>query len=281
MKNYSSRWCIISPALRRLLIAFCLLFFLVTCAEVPLTHRKSLQLLPQSQLLGLSLQQYSKVLKDSKLSSDQEKTQLVKRVGGRIAVAAEGFLKDSGLGWQIKDYQWEFNLIEDDKVVNAWCMPGGKVVVYTGILPITRDENGLAVVMGHEVAHAIANHGNERMSQALIASMGGIALSVAIAKKPDKTRHLFMAAFGVGASVGFLLPYSRLHESEADRIGLMLMAKAGYDPREAIPFWQRMNEKAGPRPPEFLSTHPAPPSRIANIKSYISESMPYYQRARR
>lgn len=281
MKNYSSRRCIISRTLGRSCVAFGLLIFLITCAEVPLTERKSLQLLPQSQLLALSLQQYSKALKDSKLSNDQEKVQMVKRVGERIAMAAEEFLKDLGLGWQIKDYKWEFNLIEDDKVVNAWCMPGGKVVVYTGILPITRDENGLAVVMGHEVAHAIANHGNERMSQALIASMGGLALSVAIAEKPDKTRQLFMAAFGVGASVGFLLPYSRLHESEADRIGLMLMAKAGYDPREAIPFWQRMKEKAGSRFPEFLTTHPAPASRIANIKSYISEAMPYYQRSLR
>lgn len=281
MKNYSSQWCITSPYLKRAFIAFCLLFFLVTCAEVPLTQRKSLQLLPQSQIFALSLQEYSKVLKKSKLSNDREKTQMVKRVGKRIAVAAEEFLKDSGLGWQIKDYQWEFNLIQDDKMVNAWCMPGGKVAVYTGILPITRDENGLAVVIGHEVAHAIANHGNERMSQSLIASMGGIALSVALAKKPDKTRQLFMAAFGVGASVGFLLPYSRLHESEADRIGLMLMAKAGYDPREAIDFWQRMNEKPGPRPPEFLSTHPAPPSRIANIEYYISEAVPYYKGVRK
>lgn len=281
MKSYSSRLRITLPYLRRAFIAFCLLFFLVTCAEVPLTQRKSLQLLPQSQIFALSLQEYSKVLKKSKLSNDREKTQMVKRVGKRIAVAAEEFLKDSGLGWQIKDYQWEFNLIQDDKVVNAWCMPGGKVAVYTGILPITRDETGLAVVMGHEVAHAIANHGNERMSQSLIASMGGLALSAALAKKPDKTRQLFMAAFGVGANVGFLLPYSRLHESEADRIGLMLMAKAGYNPREAIGFWQRMNEKAGSRPPEFLSTHPAPPARIANIEYYISEAVPYYQGVRR
>jgi len=254
------------------------LYFIVACAEVPLTHRKSLQLLPRSQLFALSLQQYSKVLEESKLSQDQQKVNMVERVGKRIAIASEEFLEDSGLGWQAKDYQWEFILIEDDKMVNAWCMPGGKVAVYTGILPITKDENGLAVVMGHEVAHAIANHGNERMSQGLIASMGGIALSVALSEKPNQTRKLYMAAFGLGASVGFLLPYSRVHESEADRIGLMLTARAGYDPREAIPFWQRMNEKAGARPPEFLSTHPAPESRIENIKSYIPEAMPYYQK---
>jgi len=254
------------------------LFFIFACAEVPLTHRKSLQLLPRSQLFALSLQQYSKVLKESKLSQDQEKVNMVERVGKRIAIASEEFLEDSGVEWQAGDYQWEFVLIEDDKMVNAWCMPGGKVAVYTGILPITKDENGLAVVMGHEVAHAIANHGNERMSQGLIASMGGIALSVALSEKPKQTQKLFMTAFGLGASVGFLLPYSRVHESEADRIGLMLTARAGYDPREAIPFWQRMNEKAGARVPEFLSTHPAPESRIADIKSHISEAMLYYRK---
>ena len=280
MTTHSRRLYKISSIIRCSLILFGFLFFLVACAEVPLTHRKSLQLLPRSQLFALSLQQYSKVLKESKFSQDQEKVKMVERVGKRIAIASEEFLEDSGLGWQIKDYQWEFKLIEDDKVVNAWCMPGGKVAVYTGILPITKNENGLAVVVGHEVAHAIANHGNERMSQGLIATMGGIALSLALSEKPKKTQRLFMTAFGLGASVGFLLPYSRVHESEADRIGLMLMARAGYDPRAAVPFWQRMNEKADARPPEFLSTHPAPESRIENIKSYISEAMPYYQRSR-
>ncbi|MDY7038020.1 MAG: M48 family metallopeptidase, partial [Thermodesulfobacteriota bacterium] len=210
--------------------------------------------MPQSQLLTLSLQQYSQVLKKSKLSRDRERVQMVNRVGKKIAMAAEDFLEESGLGGQIRNYDWEFNLLEDDKVINAWCMPGGKVAVYTGILPIARNEAGLAVIIGHEVGHAIANHGNERLSQALLVSMGGMALSVALSEKPAQTRNLFMAAFGVGTSVGVLLPYSRLHESEADRIGLILTARAGYDPREAISFWGRMNEKAGPRPPEFLST---------------------------
>jgi len=278
MQTHSNRPYNISSTIWCSLFLLGFLCLIVACAEVPLTHRKSLQLLPRSQLFALSLQQYSKVLKESKLSQDQEKVNMVERVGKRIAMASEEFLEDSGLRWQAKDYQWEFILIEDDKMVNAWCMPGGKVAVYTGILPITKDENGLAVVMGHEVAHAIANHGNERMSQGLIASMGGIALSAALSEKPNQTRKIYMAAFGLGASVGFLLPYSRVHESEADRIGLMLTARAGYDPREAIPFWQRMNEKAGARPPEFLSTHPVPESRIQNIKTYIPEAMPYYQK---
>ena len=254
------------------------LFFL-GCAEVPLTHRKGLHIVPESELLALSFQQYDEVIKKSKLSTDQKKIQMVRRVGERIARSSEAFLRESGRGDQISNYKWEFNVIEDDKVVNAWCMPGGKVAVYTGILPYTRDETGLAVVLGHEVAHAIADHGNERMSQALLANMGGMALSVALASKPNQTRDLFMAAFGAGATVGFLLPYSRLHESEADRIGLMFMARAGYDPREAIPFWERMNKQGGPKPPEFLSTHPAPESRMANIRTYIPEALPYYQKS--
>jgi predicted Zn-dependent protease len=159
-------------------------------------------------------------------------------------------------------------------------MPGGKAAVYTGILPYTRNETGLAVVLGHEVAHAVADHGNERMSEALVANMGGMALSAALSSKPQQTQQLFMTVFGVGANVGFLLPYSRLHESEADRIGLTLMARAGYDPREAIPFWQRMNKQEGKAsPPEFLSTHPAPETRIADINKYIPEALPYFEKS--
>ena len=257
------------------------LLFCIGCAEVPLTHRQGLHLVPQSQMLAMSFQQYDKVMKESRLCTDQKKVNMVRKVGKRIAGAAEEFLRDSGLEAEIKNYTWEFKLIEDDKMVNAWCMPGGKVAVYTGILPITRDENGLAVVLGHEVAHAIARHGNERMSQSLLASMGGMALAIALKEKPERTRRLYMAAFGVGASVGFLLPYSRVHESEADRIGLTLMARAGYDPRGAIPFWERMNKKGGARPPEFLSTHPAPASRIAYMKIHINEALPYYEKSRK
>jgi predicted Zn-dependent protease len=268
-----------SLAVYQLPIIMAGLFFLAACAEVPVTGRKGLHIVPTSELLTLSLKQYDQVLKESKLSKDQTKVALVRRVGGRIAKAAEAFLEDSGRGNQIANYKWDFNVIEDDKVANAWCMPGGKVAVYTGILPYSQDETGLAVVMGHEVAHAIADHGNERMSQALLANMGGMALSLALANKPSQTRQLFMTVFGAGATVGVLLPYSRLHESEADRIGLMFMARAGYNPQQAVPFWERMNKKAGPKPPEFLSTHPAPESRIANIKTYIPEALPYYQRS--
>ncbi|UCF94066.1 MAG: M48 family metallopeptidase [Desulfobacterales bacterium] len=261
-----------------LVLMMILACYLGGCAEVPLTHRKSLRLLPDAELMALSLQQYSEVLNKSKLSTDARKVRMVRQVGGRIARAAEAFLTESGEQATLKNYQWEFNLIEDDKTVNAWVMPGGKASVYTGILPFTRDETGLAVVLGHEAAHAIADHGNERMSQGLLANMGGMALSVALAHNSRQTQDLFMAAFGLGANVGLLLPYSRLQESEADRIGLTLMARAGYDPRAAVPFWDRMNQKEGPRPPEFLSTHPAPQTRITDIKKYIPEALQYYPR---
>lgn len=260
------------------LLAFLVLW--IGCAQVPITGRKGLRLLPESQLVSMSLQQFDQVRKSSKLSSDSEKTAMVEEVGRRVAGAAEEFLMEAGMAEQLRNYHWEFILIDDDDTVNAWCMPGGKVAVYTGILPVARDETGLAVIIGHEVAHAIAGHGNERMSQGLLTVMGGVALSRALSEKPDETRNLFMMAFGVGASLGVLLPYSRLHESEADRIGLSLMARAGYDPREAVPFWERMaGEGGGRHPPEFLSTHPAPATRIRDLERYAREAMPYYREA--
>ena len=263
--------------LRRIFGIVLLAAVLWGCAEVPITGRRSLHLVPESELLTLSLQQYNDVLKKSKLSTDNQKVAMVRRVGSRVAKAAESFLAESGHQDLIKDFQWQFNLIEDDKTANAWVMPGGKAAVYTGILPFTQDETGLAVVLGHEVGHALANHGNERMSQGLLANMGGMALSVALSSQPQMTQELAMAAFGAGASVGVLLPYSRLQESEADHIGLILMSRAGYDPREAIPFWQRMNKAPGSRPPELLSTHPAPETRIADIQALIPEAMAYYR----
>lgn len=252
-----------------------------SCAEVPITHRKGLRLVPESELVTMGFQQYSEVIKTAKLSTDTAKVKMVRQVGERIAKAAEEFLIGEGMGDQIKNYQWEFNLIEDDKTANAWVMPGGKAAVYTGILKYTQNETGLAVVLGHEVSHAIAGHGNERMSQTLLANIGATALSVALAQQPQQTREIYMMAFGIGANVGVLLPYSRLHESEADHIGLVLMARAGYDPREAVPFWERMNKAGNERPPEFLSTHPAPETRIERIKEEIPEALPYYLKAKK
>jgi predicted Zn-dependent protease len=252
---------------------------LTACATVPITQRHSLQLVPESELTALSLQEYRQVLRKAKLSQDSAEVATVRRVGQRIAQAAEAFLREQGYGDKIRELHWEFNLIDDDKTANAWVMPGGKAAVYTGILKYTQDDTGLAVVLGHEVAHAIAGHGNERMSQGLLAQVGAVALSVALAQEPSTTQNLFMQAYGVGANVGLLLPYSRLQESEADHIGLILMARAGYDPRQAIPFWQRMQAEGGSRPPELLSTHPAPQSRIDAIRQELPEALRYYRGA--
>ena len=268
------------PSILRCFLFAALYLCLTACATVPITERRSLQILPDSELATLSLQQYSEILKKSKLSADPRKVQMVRRVGERIAHATEEFFVESGMADEIKSYQWEFNLIEDDKTVNAWCMPGGKVAVYTGLLPITQDETGLAVVMGHEIGHAVAKHGNERMSQGLLVQLGGIGLAAALGSNSAATTDLFLAAYGAGTQLGVLLPYSRLQESEADRIGLVLMAKAGYDPRQAIPFWERMRAKGEARPPELLSTHPAPESRIENLRKYIPEALPYYKKSR-
>jgi predicted Zn-dependent protease len=257
--------------------SFIIFLLLLGCTTVPLTGRRGLQLVSESQLVSMGVQQYEQVIAKSKLSGDKEKVEMVRRVGEKIARASEGFLRERGMEEEVRNYQWEFNLIEDDKNINAWAMPGGKVAVYSGILPIAQNENGLAVIMGHEVAHTIAKHGNERMSQGLLTQLGGLALSAALSQQPQATTQLFMAAYGVGANIGFLLPYSRLHESEADRIGLSLMARAGYDPRGAIPFWQRMNDLGKARPPEFLSTHPAPETRIRDLESMIPEAMRYYK----
>lgn len=254
-----------------------LILLLFACSTVPVTGRRSLNILPDSQLASLSLQQYTDVLKNSKLSNDPVKIQTVKRVGERIARATEEFFRENRMEGEIQNYKWEFNVIDDDKVINAWCMPGGKVAVYTGIFPIAQDDTGLAVVMGHEIAHAIAKHGNERMSQGLLAQVGAVGLQAALSSHPAETTQIFTAAYGLGANYGLILPYSRLQESEADHIGLILMAKAGYDPRKAVPFWERMNKSGGGRQPEFLSTHPAPETRIKQIESEVPEAMKFYK----
>jgi predicted Zn-dependent protease len=257
--------------------AVALVCVMAACAEVPVTHRRSLHLVPDSELLSLSYQQYNQVLHQSRLSADTEKAQMVRRVGDRIARSAEAFLRDAGAGDTLKNYTWQFNLIDDEKTVNAWVMPGGRAVVYSGILRYTQNETGLAVVLGHEVGHAIAGHGNERMSQGLLAQLGGMALAVALSTQPQQTQGLFMSAYGAGANYGVLLPYSRLEESEADRIGLVLMARAGYDPRQAIPFWDRMKSQEGrSQTPELLSTHPAPDTRIDDIRRHLPEALKYY-----
>ncbi len=257
-------------------IVLTLSLVLLSCTTVAITGRKQLNLVPQSTMLSMSFQQYDEFLKANKLSDNQEQTKMVKKVGTRIQNAVERYFAQKNMSAELKDYKWEFNLVESQDV-NAWCMPGGKVVVYTGILPITKDENGLAVVMGHEIGHAIAQHGNERMSQGLIAEFGSVALSKALEEKPEKTQQLWMTAFGLGAQVGVLLPYSRLQESEADHLGLIFMAMAGYDPNTALDFWERMAKmQSGQALPEFLSTHPSDETRIKKIKELIPEAIQYY-----
>ncbi len=252
-----------------------ILFLSLSCTTVPITGRQQFSILPDYAMLSMSLQQYNEFLKTNKISRNQEQTKMVKKVGRKIQMAVEQYFTDKNMSYALKDYEWEFNLIESEEK-NAWAMPGGKVVVYEGILQITKDEAGLAVVVGHEIAHAIAKHGNERMSQGLIAQMGGMALSKALEEKPGKTRQLWMTVFGVGAQYGVMLPFSRLQESEADHLGLVFMAIAGYDPNEAVEVWKRMAQmKDGQTPPEFLSTHPSDETRIRKIKEAIPKAKEY------
>ncbi|TVQ39624.1 MAG: M48 family peptidase [Spirochaetaceae bacterium] len=229
----------------------------------------------------MSFTQYDLFLSENPVISGTAEARMVERVGSRIADAVHDYMRQIGRVEDLRGYDWEFRLVDDD-TVNAWCMPGGKVVVYSGILPVTASEAGLAVVMGHEVAHAVAEHGNERMSQVLMTQLGGAALSVAMRDRPQETRTLWMAAYGLGAQVGVLLPYSRLHESEADELGLIFMAMAGYDPREAVTFWQRMADaRGGPAPPELVSTHPADSRRIRDLERALPQALEYYEAALR
>lgn len=257
-------------------LIFFLLFITAGCNQVPLTGRSQMAFIPESTLMEMSLTSYGDFLKSNKLSSNSSQTEMVKRVGNRIAYAVEKYLTENGFANRVNDFKWEFNLVDDD-TPNAWAMPGGKVVVYSGILPLTRNEDGLAVVIGHEIAHAVARHGNERMSQGLLVQMGGMAISQALKEKPEATQALFLGAYGAGAQVGLMLPYSRKHEYEADELGLIFMAMAGYNPEEAVAFWTRMSQMGGARLPEFLSTHPVDASRISRIRQVMPKAMSYYK----
>ena len=266
--------------MKNIVANLCLVLLLVSCRTVPLTNRSQLAFIPDSQLNAMSFDSYKSVLNESKLSSNAQQTEMVKTVGKKIQKAVEEYLAKNNLSVKVKGYQWEFNLVED-KAVNAFCMPGGKVVFYTGIMPICKDETGVAVVMGHEVAHAIANHGNERMSQGLLQQLGGMTLSVALSSKPQETQNLFNGLYGVGSQVAVLLPYSRLQESEADELGLIFMAMAGYNPQEAPRFWERMSgDDKGAAPPEFMSTHPSHQTRISNLNKWMPKAMTYYNQGK-
>jgi predicted Zn-dependent protease len=265
--------------IRKVTTLFLLAATLVACSTKPVTHRKQLKLVSEQELQAMATQQYQQFLNENRVvsASADKDAEMVRRVGQRVANAITKYYRDNNLGSALDGYQWQFNLVNNNEA-NAWCMPGGKVVVYTGLLPITQNEAALAMVMGHEIAHAVLQHGNERMSQGLVQQLGGVALSVALSSQPSETQNLFMNAYGVGSQVGVLLPFSRKQELEADRYGMIWGAMAGYNPREAIALWQRMeNASNGQAPPEFLSTHPASGNRINQLEKYLPEALKYYR----
>jgi len=265
--------------MKRLFIAMTVVLGMVGCAKNKITGRNQLQLYNESDIQKMAAQEYRQFLSQNRVVSAtaSKDAEMVRRVGQRIAGAVTQYYKGKGLASELEGYQWEYNLV-DSKDVNAWCMPGGKIVVYTGLLPITQNEAALAVVMGHEVAHALAKHGGERMSQATAQQLGGVALSVAVANQTPEAQNLFMTAYGIGSTVGGILPFSRKHELEADRFGLIYAALAGYNPQEAIPLWQRMAAAGGgERPPEFLSTHPAEQTRIDKLREMMPEALKLYR----
>ncbi len=263
-----------------------LVFTLLSCHRVPITNRAQTRLIPASQINSLSFQQYSAFLQENPPVSGSSDVDRVRRIGQRLVKAVEVYYRANELEGELQQFQWEFNVVQDE-LVNAFCMPGGKVVVYTGILPVAQTDDGLAVVMGHEIAHALAHHGNERMTHSLglngaltvidaaLAVNAAQSETVQQAQQREQARQYIMAAAGIGAQVGIMLPFSRKHESEADRIGLILMAIAGFDVDAAAPFWQRMQAKGGEVPPEFLSTHPHPETRADNLNKWSDEAREY------
>jgi len=254
--------------------AICLLIIILlfaACKTVPVTGRKQLNLVPNVMIQALAFTEYDSVVKASAtLSSYDERAQMVTRVGTRIQKAVETYMQQNNMSKEIKNFKWEYHTISDN-TINAWCMPGGKVVVYTGLLPITQNETALAVVLGHEIAHAVARHGNERMSESLLINLGGLVLEDALKEKKQQTQMLFLGLYMVGSKLALELPNSRMQESEADKLGLIFMSMAGYNPEEAIPFWQRMAAVNTNKIPEFLSTHPSDETRIKKLSALIPE----------
>jgi len=248
--------------------------FIASCSTVPITGRKRVNFVSDAQILPTSFEQYAGFLKENTLSPDAKMTNEVQTVGINISRAVDKFMRANNMVSEANNYRWEFNLIEDP-TVNAWCMPGGKVVFYSGILPMCANTDGIAAVMGHEVAHAFAKHGQERMSTGTLLQLGGTAVAIGTANKDPKAQQIWNTAFGLGAQFGIMLPFSRNHETEADKLGMVFMIMAGYEPREAINVWVRMSERAGSgeAPPEFMSTHPSNQTRINNLTAFLPEAV--------
>lgn len=260
--------------MKKIIVLVVSVFLFSECSTVPITGRKRVNFVSDAQVLPASFAQYKGFLEENKLSSNRIMTSQVKNVGKNISAAVDRFMRANNMVSEANSYKWEFNLIED-KTVNAWCMPGGKVVFYTGIMPICDNENGVAAVMGHEVAHAFAKHGQERMSQGQLQQVGGLAVALGTSSKDVKTQQIWNTAFGIGSGLG-MLKFSRIHEQEADRLGLVFMIMAGYDGTEAAEVWVRMSQKSGGgSTPEILSTHPSNTSRIQDLKSYLPTAKKY------
>ena len=259
--------------MKKLCTVVIIILLVIGCVTNPLTGKRTMAFFGNSQLFPTAFAQYEEFLNENAVITNTPEAAMVARVGQRIAEAAQKWLIAEGQPNYLDDYRWEYNLVEDD-AVNAWCMPGGKIVVYTGILPVTQTELGLAVVMGHEVSHALLNHGQQRMSAGLLQQLGalGLQLGMGVAGLSDETQQLAMAAYGIGTQLGGTLPFSRSNESEADHYGLILMAIAGYDPSEAVPFWERMAAAGGGSSIEFLSTHPSSNTRIRQLRDWTSEA---------
>ncbi|PQJ73280.1 MULTISPECIES: M48 family metallopeptidase [Polaribacter] len=260
--------------MKKIVVLVLTVFLFVECSTVPITGRSRVNFVSDAQVLPSSFAQYSSFLKENKLSTNREMSNEIKNVGKNISAAVDRFMRANNMVAEADSYRWEFNLVEDE-TVNAWCMPGGKVVFYTGIMPICANEDGVAAVMGHEVAHAFAKHGQERMSQGQLQQLGGVAVALGTSGKSSESQQLWNTAFGIGSGLG-MLKFSRVHEQEADRLGLVFMIMAGYDGREAAEVWVRMSEKSGgSSQPEMLSTHPSNESRIQDLKNYLPTAKKY------
>jgi predicted Zn-dependent protease len=252
----------------KILVAFVFLLAL-SCATNPFTGKKTIALVPNSQIFPSAFQQYGQFLAENKVLKGTTDSKRIDNIGRKIKTAAERWLTANGNASYLDGYEWEYNLVQSDEL-NAWCMPGGKIVFYTGILPVCKDDAGIAAVMGHEVAHALANHGQQRMSAGLLQQLGAVTTQVAVGNKDQQTQAMIMQAYGVGSQTLGMLPFSRSHESEADRIGLLLMAIAGYNPQNAVSVWERMSALSnGQAPPEILSTHPSNETRINELTALI------------